>query len=57
MNERRKQMKLFECLILGLVGFICVYAIVDRMCRCLENYGMAKYTAEALKKGVELNKK
>lgn len=30
-------MSLVEILIVIIVGFLCIYSVVDRICKCIEN--------------------
>ena len=46
-------MSLLEIGLIMLFGFMMVYALVDRVCKCLENRAMAKaYFASLSKSGI-----
>ena len=42
----------FEIMLFAVIGFICVYAIIDRICKCIEQ----KYIAKAFEKSIEEGK-
>lgn len=42
----KRSLKMFEIIIYAFVGFIFIYAIVDRVCKCIEH----KHLSEAVKK-------
>lgn len=49
-------MSLLEIGLIMLFGFIMVYALVDRVCKCLENRAMAKaFFASVGKNGTVFN--
>lgn len=41
----KRSLKMFEIIIYAFVGFIFIYAIVDRVCKCIEH----KHMSEAVK--------
>lgn len=47
-------MTVFEIAILAVLGFICVFALVDRVCKCVEH---CSYATNAAKSVTNINKK
>ena len=45
-------MSVFNIMLFVVVGFICTYAIIDRICKCVEQ----KYIAKAFEKSIEEGK-
>lgn len=41
---------LFPYVILGILGYLMLYAIVDRICKCCEHCAMSKAYGEFVKK-------
>ena len=39
----------FEIMLFVIVGFICMFAITDRVCKCVEHCSMAKHASESVK--------
>ena len=39
-------MTMFEAILLGLLGYICVYAVIHRVCCCFETCSKQKYCSK-----------
>lgn len=50
-------MSSFEIGLLSVVIFVCVYALVDRVCKCIEQCALGKSYQEFIKMHSELEKK
>lgn len=42
--------ELFPYVILGILGYLMLYAIIDRVCKCFEQCAMSKAYGEFVKK-------
>lgn len=49
-------MNSFEIGLLSVVIFVCVYTLIDRICKCIEQCALGKSYTEFLKKNEEENK-
>ena len=39
-------MQFIQIIIFGVLFYVCVYSIVDRICKCLELRGLSKHLSE-----------
>ena len=44
-------MSVFNIILFVVVGFICIYAIIDRICKCVEHNHVAKSFEKAIAEG------
>lgn len=49
-------MDMIAYVLVGLLGFICFYATIDRVCKCFETCSLQKNAAESLKNGENSSK-
>lgn len=47
-------MGLVEILVLGTAIWLCIYALVDRICRCFESCALCKSYGSYMSKGVPI---
>lgn len=45
----------FQLVIVGLIFFVCLYALVDRICKCVEQRAIAKSFAQFQKNNPTVN--